>query len=294
MRIFCLSRIFHFIFALTLTGLTFAYLYIRYPFHDIASHAGDVWRYLNLSMQWWQAILLVLGGIIAGVINTMAGGGSTLTVPLLTLAGVPGNEANGSNRVGILTSSFAASAAFRKLGVDGLSLAGPVIWPALIGSLVGSYGINQLTDESFETAFGLLMLPIVLLTIFKPRPSTDKGTWGVWVTMAVFFGVGMYGGAIQAGVGLVLLAALSRSGFNLVTANSIKVVVNLAVTCVALPVFIWQGNVRWLAALILALGLTIGGWAGARFTVVGGEKWIRNVAVVAALGLAGKLLGFYG
>jgi len=245
-------------------------------------------------MEWWEAVLLVLGGMTAGVINTMAGGGSTLTVPLLTLAGVPGNAANGSNRVGILTSNLAAAARFRQLGVDGLSHALPVLGPAVVGSLIGSYGINQLTDDTFEMVFGLLMIPLILMTIFKPKPKEAAQAWPVWVTMLVFLVVGMYGGAIQAGVGLVLLAALSRSGFDLVTANSIKVLVTLAVTCVALPVFIWQGNVRWLAAAILAVGLTIGGWVGARFTVEGGEKWIRIVAVVAAFGLAGKLLGFWG
>jgi len=245
-------------------------------------------------MEWWEAVLLVLGGMTAGVINTMAGGGSTLTVPLLTLAGVPGNAANGSNRVGILTSNLAAAARFRQLGVDGLSHVAPVLGPALLGSLIGSYGINQLTDDTFEKVFGLLMIPLILTTIFKPKPKEAAATWPVWVTALVFLAVGMYGGAIQAGVGLVLLAALSRAGFDLVTANSIKVLVTLAITCVALPVFIWQGNVRWLAAAILAVGLTIGGWVGARFTVEGGEKWVRIVAVVAALGLAGKLLGLWG
>jgi uncharacterized membrane protein YfcA len=58
----------------------------------------------------WEAMLLLGGGLAAGVINTMAGGGSALTVPLLVLAGVPGNQANGSNRVGVLTASAAAVA----------------------------------------------------------------------------------------------------------------------------------------------------------------------------------------
>jgi len=287
--VFCLS--------ITLIAMSSALgvIYARYLMGGgITAYNIDILPSMNLPMTWWQAILLVIGGLIAGVINTMAGGGSTLTVPLLTLAGVPGNEANGSNRVGILTSSLAATAAFRKLGFDGISHAGPIIWPALMGSLIGSYFINQLTDDSFETAFGLLMIPIALLTIVKPKARKYNGTWSVWVTMTVFFGVGLYGGAIQAGVGLVLLAAISRAGFNLIMANSIKVLVNFSITCIALPVFIWQGNVRWMAALILALGLTMGGYIGARFTVEGGEKWIRIVAVLATLGLAGKLLGLYG
>jgi uncharacterized membrane protein YfcA len=216
-----------------------------------------------------------------------------LTVPLLVLAGVPGNAANGSNRVGILTGNLASAAQFRRLGVEGLQHASVVVLPALAGSLVGSIAISRLTDDTFETIFGLLMIPLVILTVNKPRLPSDGATWSQRTTTIVFFGVGIYGGAIQAGVGLVMLAALSRAGFDLVTANSIKVLVNLAVTAVALPVFIAQGQVEWIPALLLAAGLTAGGWIGARLGVSKGEAWIRRVMIVAALALALRLLGVY-
>lgn len=244
-------------------------------------------------MEWWEAVLLVVGGLAAGTVNAVAGGGSMLTVPLLVLAGVPGNAANGSNRVGILTGNLASAAQFRRLGIEGLQHASVVLVPALIGSLVGSLGVSQVTDDTFETAFGLLMIPLVLLTINKPKVRADGETWSRATTMAVFFAVGVYGGAVQAGVGLVMLAALSRAGFDLVTANSIKVLVNLAVTVVALPVFIWQGQVEWIPALLLAAGLTAGGWIGARLGVDKGEEWIRRVMIAAALALALNLLGVY-
>jgi len=255
-------------------------------------------------MMWWEALLLFFGGGLAGVINAMAGGGSILTVPLLVLAGVPGNSANGSNRVGILTSNAASAATFRKLGIDGLGQAGPVLVPAVIGSLVGSLAISSLTDETFETVFGLLMIPLIILSIFKPKPrpvvsaarsaDDDINTWSRPFTTVVFFGVGIYGGAIQAGVGLVMLAALTRAGYDLVLANSIKVLVSLVITMVALPVFLIQGKVDWVPALILAAGLTIGGWLGVRVAVKGGEKVIRVVMVIAALALAAELLGVFG
>ena len=244
-------------------------------------------------MQWWEAVLLVVGGAAAGLINAVAGGGSILTVPLLVLAGVPGNDANGSNRVGILTSNAAAATAFRKLGVRGLSKATPILVPIVLGSLIGSYGITRLTDDNFERVFGLVMLPVIFLSIRKPKVRLDAEPWPMWLTTLVFLGVGLYGGAVQAGVGLIMLAALTRAGFDLVTANNVKVVANLTLTTVALPVFILQGNVRWLQALILAAGLTAGAWIGAHAAVKGGERFIRSVMVIAAILLAGKLLGVY-
>ncbi|BAN00976.1 sulfite exporter TauE/SafE family protein [Ilumatobacter coccineus] len=244
-------------------------------------------------MTMWEALLLVVGGLAAGIINTMAGGGSALTVPLLVLAGVPGNQANGSNRVGVLTASGAAVAAFRRSGVDGLTGATPVLAPTVVGSLIGSFGISQIADDTFETIFGYLLIPIIILTIFKPKPAEGTEPWSVLVTMAVFFCIGLYGGAFQAGVGLVMLAALTRAGFDLVTANSVKVLINLIVTVIALPVFILQGNVVWAPALVLAAGFLAGGWFGAKLAVKGGEKLVRIFMIGAALYLAGRLIGIW-
>jgi uncharacterized membrane protein YfcA len=243
-------------------------------------------------MTWWEALLLVVGGLAAGVINTMAGGGSALTVPLLVLAGVPGNQANGSNRVGILAASAAAVVSFRRSGTS-LAGSGKVLLPTVIGSVVGSYTISGLADDTFETVFGLLMIPIVVLTVMKPKPKLDVEPWPAWVTFAVFLAIGLYGGAFQAGVGLVLLAALTRAGYDLVTANNVKVFVNLIVTVFALPVFILRGDVVWGPALTLAAGFMTGGWFGAKLAVKGGEQLVRWFMIAAAIFLAGNLLGLW-
>jgi hypothetical protein len=153
--------------------------------------------------------------------------------------------------------------------------------------------IRPCTDEAFETAFALLMIPLIILSIKKPEVKIDGPTWSRLTTVVVFFCIGIYGGAIQAGVGLVLLAALTRAGFDLVTANNIKVLVTFAVTAVALPVFIIQGQVDWIPAFTLAVGFTAGGWVGAHVAVGGGEKLIRVVMIGATVVLAGGLLGLY-
>jgi len=245
-------------------------------------------------MAWWEALLLVIGGLFAGAINTVAGGGSMLTVPLLVLAGVPGNAANGSNRVGILTSNVAAVATFRRLGVDGLRHASRVVVPVVLGGLIGSFAVGRLLDDAaFERVFGLLMIPLVILSVRRPSNASGDRAWSTTKVVIVFLLIGVYGGAFQAGVGLVLLAALTRSGFDLVMSNSVKVIVNTAVTVVALPVFILSGDIAWAPALVLAAGFVVGGWLGAQATFRGGEVLIRRVMVVAALGLAGRLIGIY-
>lgn len=239
--------------------------------------------------------LLLGGGFVAGIVNTMAGGGSLLTVPLLVLAGVPGNVANGSNRVGVLSQSAFAAGAFRRLGVGGLGGLPRILVPAITGSVIGSVLVSRLADGTFERVFGFVMIPILVLSLRRPRVEAlaDRPQWPPWVTVLVFFAIGLYGGAFQAGVGLMLIVALSRAGVDLVVANNIKVVIVAVFTCFALPVFVLNGQVDWVPASTLAAGLALGGWTGAHITVAGGEKVVRPVLAVAVVALAGHLLGLY-
>lgn len=247
-------------------------------------------------MELVHVVVLLGGGLVAGIVNAMAGGGSLLTVPLLVFADVPGNTSNGSNRVGVLANSLSAASTFRRLGVAGLSGIGRILGPAVVGSLVGSIGVSQLADETFEQVFGFVMIPVLVMSLRKPDVAAmaDRPQWPTWLTTLVFFLIGVYGGAFQAGVGLMMIVALSRAGVDLVVANNIKVIVTMVFTVFALPVFIVNGDVEWAPALVLAAGLAVGGFVGAHITVAGGEKVIRPVLVVAVIVFAGRLLGLYG
>lgn len=244
-------------------------------------------------MEVWQFLLLAVGGVVAGAINSIAGGASLLTIPLLVLAGVPGNAANGSNRLGVITSSATASLEFRRKGVGDAKRFWRVLPPVVAGSVTGSLLVSQLSDTTFERVFGVLMVPILILSVRRPKVGVDRDGWPLWLTIIVFFGIGAYGGAFQAGIGLLLIVALSRSGLDLVTANSVKVLVNLSVSLVALPVFLVQGFFELVPAVTLAVGFAVGGALGANVSVRGGERVIRPVMIAAVLALSGRLLGLY-
>ena len=140
--------------------------------------------------------LLFGGGVVAGIVNTLAGGGSMLTVPLLVMLGLPGTLANGTNRVGVLVQSLAATWRFRRDGVDVLASALPVLLPVGVGALVGALAVTQLADDVFERAFGLVMLAGGALGL--PRAVR----------------VGLSGAVLVAFVVLVFVVTLVRLGGN--------------------------------------------------------------------------------
>ena len=241
-----------------------------------------------------EAAILIAGGVVAGVVNTLAGAASLLTVPLLVLVGLPGTVANGSNRIGILVQNAIATWRFGAEGVPGIAAARPLVVPVVLGALVGAAAISTVDDTTFERVFGVLMavlvLPLVLGVTPRTAPARPLSATG---TFAVFFAIGVFGGAFQAGVGLLLLAALARRGHDLVAANSVKVVVTGVLTAAAVPVFVARGQVAWLPALVLTLGFIGGSVLGVRLAVRGGERVIRPVLVAAVLALAGRMLGLY-
>jgi uncharacterized membrane protein YfcA len=240
-----------------------------------------------------DAIVLLIGGFFAGVINAMAGGGSLITVPLLALVGVGGTAANGTNRVAVLVQNGSSAWGYTRKGFGTGRDTLRVLAPAAVGALIGSIGASQIDDQLFERIFGLLMLPLLALSIWKPKAETAADPWPAWVSLLAFFVIGLYGGAVQAGVGLMLLLVLARAGWDLVTANSIKTQVILVITLIAVPVFIANGQVRWIPALVLSIGTGVGGYAGANLAIARGEELIRPVLIVVVLLLASRMLGLW-
>jgi len=108
-----------------------------------------------------------------------------------------------------------------------------------------------------------------------------------------FFAIGIYGGAFQAGVGILLLSVFSLSGIDLVRSTHIKAALNTCFTLLALPVFYLAGQIVWAEACVLGAGFAAGGALGARVALAGGERVIKPVLAVAVLALAGRMLGLY-
>jgi len=240
-----------------------------------------------------EAVVLLVGGLLAGIINSLAGGGSLLSVPLLSLAGVGGTAANGTNRIAVLVQNITGAYGYARRDVGDRRRTIQVLIPAMVGGLFGSLVASQIPDEVFERIFGLLMLPLLYLSIRKPKIDAEAEPWPLWISSLVFMGVGFYAGAVQAGVGLIILLVLSRAGFDLVTANAMKTVVILGVTLIAVPVFILNDQVRWIPAAVLSVGMGIGGYVGANIAVDGGERVIRPVLIVVVLVLASRMLGLW-
>ena len=262
-------------------------------------------------MELWQYLLLAGLGVVAGIVNVIAGGGSLLTVPAMIFMGVEPQTANGTNRIAILAQNLTAIAGFRKKGLSEFRLSFTLALATLPGAIAGALAGIRIDGALFNRLLAAVMIVVVAAMVvkrLKRQKAVNKGggggangstdgpdrprSRGRWVVGHLcMIGVGFYGGFIQAGVGFLFIAVLHRvMGIDLVRVNMHKVFIVAVYTLVALSVFLTKGNVLWPLGLVVAIGNSLGGWIGAHLSVKKGEHFIRLVIEIALAAMAVKLL----
>ena len=242
-------------------------------------------------------VLLLFGtGIAAGFLNTVAFGGSLLALPVLIFLGLPTAVANGTNRIAIFCQNFSAIMGFRRKGVSDFSYSILLAIPAVIGAVIGATIAVDIKDAVFNLILAVVMITMLVLTLINPTERLkdrieSKDTRSKIIAMVIFFFIGIYGGFIQAGVGLLVITALRLlTGIDLVRTNAIKVFVIFFYTVVALGIFIIKDKVNWYLGPTLAIGNACGAWLGSHWAVEKGDKWIKVVLIVAVLAFAIRLV----
>jgi uncharacterized membrane protein YfcA len=245
-------------------------------------------------------VLALFGvGTIAGFMNVMAGGGSSLSMSALILfMGLEGAMANGTNRVAVALQNVFAVLSFRKREFHDFKGSSRLSAFTLPGAIAGALLANITPDAWFKRILAIVLVGIVCSMLFSPKKRNNNTTTiegkKTWVIYPVMLGIGCYGGFIQVGVGFLFMAALYHVlKLDLVHVNMHKVFIVLVYTVPALCIFMRYGNVHWIFGLCLAVGNSFGGWWGAHFAVKGGEKIIRYILALAILIMSAKLLGLF-
>ncbi|USE38878.1 sulfite exporter TauE/SafE family protein [Endozoicomonas sp. SCSIO W0465] len=236
-----------------------------------------------------SAILITLG-VLAGIINTLAGGGSNLTLPALMVMGMPADIANASNRVGIFLQSLTGAIGFKQHNRLETTEILPMMIPTLVGGLMGaltaSFSPEWILKPMLLGAMVIMSLIMVLRpTLVVPPEGTvplkvaDSPKSRTGLTIA-----GFYGGFVQAGVGFILLAAVCGVlRYDLVRGNALKLVCTLAFTMVALIVFIARDQIAWIPALILSVGYITGAHFSVKFAIKAKSDTLKKLLLVMTI-----------
>ncbi len=248
--------------------------------------------------EWYHYLLLVGVGFVVGFINTVAGGASLISLPILIFLGLPPAVANGTNRVAIVLQTAIAVAGFKSKGVSTFPFNLYLGIAALLGSILGAYIAVDIKGETFNRILAIIMVAVVLIIIFKPRVSVAEleeritGKY-LWIGIIAFFFIGIYGGFINAGIGFIIIMFLHYvNRLSLVRTNATKVAVVFIYTLAALVVFALNDKVIWKVGLVLALGNGLGAWFSSRISVDKGDGYIKMFLIGMVLVMAVKLWFF--
>ncbi len=243
-------------------------------------------------------LYLILVGFFAGIINTIAGGGSLLTLPMLIFLGLPPGVANGTNRIAIILQNVMGTAGFRSKGVKTFPFSNYLGVSAFFGALIGAQIAVDIDDTIFKRILAITMFAIVLLIILKPKLKMDElaeRTTGkyLWISCIAFFFIGIYGGFLNAGVGFIMIMFFNYvNRIRLVKANATKVAVVIIYMLGALFMFAINDMVDWQYGLILSLGSMTGAWFASRYAVKKGDGFVKKFLIIAIIVMAIKLWFF--
>lgn len=252
--------------------------------------------------EWWYYPLLFGGGLLAGIINTLAGNGSAITLSILILSGMPANVANGTNRIGALVQTVTAVLSLRR-SKRTLVLFKDSRWfliPAIIGSALGAFLAVDVDPVVLRRIIGVIMLLLLITMVYKPakwaRPTDVSKTHKTTLNWILIFLVAVYGGFLQMGIGIMLLATLVLvAHYSLRDANIIKLVLAFLFVLPAFLVFVLSGDLEWIPGLLLAFGQGVGAWFGARYILfLPKANTIVRYTLITILSISSfTLLGMY-
>jgi len=250
-------------------------------------------------MEWYLLYpLIILAGVATGFINTLAGSGSVFSLLALSLAGLPINYANATNRVGILLQNSVAVYGFNKQKNLYWHFGLTLVVPIAVGALFGSFLATVVNPGDLSFIIGVFMLCILASLFFNTNrwvsgSSQEESSLSLkWWQIPIYFCIGVYGGFIQIGIGIFMLSSLVLlSGLDLLKGNAVKVLVIFCMTIVSLIIFAVTGLVRWDIGLILACGNMTGAWIATKEAAKRGAVFIRYLMIIVVIFAAAYYLG---
>jgi uncharacterized membrane protein YfcA len=240
---------------------------------------------------------LFAAGVIAGAINSVAGGGTLISFPSLIAFGVPSIVANATNTAVVWPGTVSSALAYRQDLTRQRSFLFTLLIPSFIGGLLGAVVLVITPEEIFARIVPLLILFATALfaasdwikRLIGGQETSPRGgeqlNWlsGLWGFGFQLF-VATYGGYFGAGMGILMLASLSLMGLRDVhRMNALKTVLGSTINGVALVYFIVRGLVLWDLAVMMGIGAIIGGYAGARLAKRVNQRALRVFIVVVGL-----------
>lgn len=255
---------------------------------------------LHLGLHLSQAIFLFFAAVIAGMLNSIAGGGSFVSFPALMFTGVPGVEANATNTVAVWPGLAATVFTYlKRLNVPARLLV-PLLVTSVAGGFAGALLLIKTPQRTFVHVVPWLLLGGTLLFACGPRIRAVAGRTGTvpsdlrntsWLALSAAsllqLVVGTYGGYFGGGIGFVMMGMMAALGMTEIhNMNALRTLLAATINIVAVVTFIAAGAVLWPQCLVMIVGAMAGGWSGGHYAQKADPKRLRYVVILIGLSMS--------
>jgi uncharacterized membrane protein YfcA len=249
-----------------------------------------------------ELVIVLVGGFFAGVVNTFAGNGSAITLSILTeVLGLAPNLANGTNRVGILFQSVTGVLKFKEKGFLDIGKSKWIVLTMIFGAIIGVITAVNVSNHQFKFVFNIMMVVMLVVILVKPSrwisPVPNKKEISPFIMYPLFLIMGFYGGFIQMGMGIFFLALMVLvAKYDLISANSVKLVIVSLFTLIIIPIFHYKGLIDWKIGMIMAIGQSLGAFVSVNYAAKwdNANVWAYRILVAIVVLVVLKVFGVFG
>ncbi|CAM4145598.1 sulfite exporter TauE/SafE family protein [Vibrio neonatus] len=243
-----------------------------------------------------EFVLLFMAGVVGGVMNSIAGGGSFVTFPALMLSGVPPIMANASNTLASTAGYLSGAYAFKEdIKKDRANLP-KIVLLSIIGGGLGAWSLMRVEEHTFLKVIPWLLLFATVLFIVGPqfnrflqtlaaryKHASKIGQVSIWCGLLI---IATYGGFFNAGLGIISLSFLVIAGYrDINTMNGVKLLISCGVSLTAIVIFMLQGAIDWPATMVVLVGTLVGGYYAAHISRRLPQIWVKNIVVVISVSI---------
>ena len=247
-----------------------------------------------IDAEWWQYAqypAFFILGLVVSLINSIAGGGSTLSLPIMIFLGMPATVANGTNRIGLIIGNLSSVYNLARHGYLDKKIFRQLIIPTFVGALIGVAFLVHIGDRAFQAILACVICLVVIMSNLRkdilgkpPATPPQKLTWKGAIGFAL---ISIYGCIVQVGVGFVQIFGLTRyTGLDPIHVNALKnalTTVFLVIGTLALGI---AGKIDWPIAIIMAAGAYVGGYFGSFLQRKKGNRFIQHFISATSIAMA--------
>ena len=243
---------------------------------------------------WWDyaqyPAFFVLGAIVS-LINSIAGGGSTLSLPIMIFLGMPATVANGTNRIGLIIGNCSSAFNLMKHGYLNKKIFLQLLIPTIVGTGIGVCFLVHIGDKMVQAILAVVICVVVVMSNLRkdilgkpPATPPEKLTWKGAIGFAC---ISIYGCIVQVGVGFVQIFALTRyTGLDAIRVNALKNALTNVFLIVSTTALGIAGKIDWPIAIVMAAGAWLGGYCGSFLQRKKGNKFIQHFVSACSIAMA--------